>query len=167
MTDRPFSPDPGQAGPVRPTDDSGFDHPYWQAGYRLGGYDQRIADLREIRTRLTIADHGLDAVEVDRRQQQLDQLQADLLEAENARAAYLDELQEERSALLDDTRVIQEPAAPSADALAARLGSSVSGPETADPPARASGVVRSPRTTDSTHRAHQAHAPVATFRPPR
>jgi len=172
MTDRPFRTDPGEPVSGRQIDSNPNEDPYWQAGYRLGGYDQRIADLQEIRTRLTGADNGPDPVEVERRQQLLDQLQADLLETENARAAYLqnldaylDELEAERTRQLDNADATQDRSALSSEVIGAWRGYASPGTEVANTPVRAGGVVRSPRTPDSTHRAHQAQAPAATLRP--
>ena len=172
MADRPFSTDPGRPVSGRQIDSNPNEDPYWQAGYRLGGYDQRIADLQEIRTRLTGADNGPDPVEVERRQQLLDQLQADLVETENARVvslqnldAYPDELEAERTRQLDNADATQDRSALSSEVIGAWRGYASPGTGVANTPGRAGGVVRSPRIPDSTHRAHQAQAQAATFRP--
>jgi hypothetical protein len=142
MTDRPFSPDAELYDQRQP-------------GYRLGGYDQRIADLQEFHAPIAGTANELDPVPVERHQQVLDHLQADLLEAQDARAAYLEnldayfeQLQSERTRQVADLEAIPDQGAPDIETAA-----------------RASGVVRSPRTPDSLHRAHQAQAAAATFRP--
>ena len=140
MTDRPFSADPGQGGPGRQLDGHTSEGPYWQAGYRPGGYDQRTADLQEIRTRHTTAtDKGLDPVEVQRRRQLSEQLQADLIQAENVRAAYLDELEAERTRQLDEAGAAQDRSALSSGVIGAWSGNASPGSEMANTPAHGGG----------------------------
>ena len=166
MTERLPPTDPAPTRPGPPINDYRLQDIYWQSGYQLGRYDQRITDLQQ--TRAWLSERHDDATDTgyDARHRQLDQLQADLLEAENARASHLEKLDD----LIEEWEVHR---------AAANVDSAADLFEAGDPttsrdqqsagrapnPPRSGGVVRTPRAPDSTHQAYRSQGPTSTFRP--
>ena len=164
MTDRLPPTHPAPTRPDQPINDDRLQSIYWQSGYQLGRYDQRITDLQEARVWLSESHNDATDAGYHARQRQLDQLQADLLEAENARASHLEKLEE----LIEEWEVHR--AAANVDSVVFEAGdpttsrdqpSAGRGPN----PPRPGGVVRTPRTPDSTHQAYRFQGPTSTFRP--
>jgi len=166
MTDRLPPSDPAPTRPAHLIIDDRLQGIDWQSGYQLGRYDQRITDLQQ--TRAWLSELHDDATEAgyDARQRQLDQLQADLLEAENARASHLEKLDD----LIEEWDVHRSGANvdPAADIF--EVGDPTTSRDQpsdgqAPSPPRSGGVVRTPRTPDSTHQAYRSQGPTSTFRP--
>ena len=166
MTDRPPPTDPASTRPRQPISDDRLQSMYWQSGYQLGRYDQRITDLQQTRAWLSESHDDATDAGYHARQRQLDQLQADLLEAENARAGHLEKLDElieewevhRAAANVDSVADVFEAGDPTTTRDQPSVGR---GPN----PLRPGGVVRTPRTPDSTHQAYRSQSPTSTFRP--
>jgi hypothetical protein len=166
MTNPPPTVDPVPKLPGGVINDDRFQANSWQSGYQLGRYDQRITDLQETQAWLSeFHDEAMD-VGYHARQGQLEQLQADLLEAENARARYLENLGDFTEEW-DFHRLV--PNVDSAADLFEGGDPSISNDQPsagqADNTPRLGGVVRTPRTPDSLHQAYRSQGPVSTFRP--
>ncbi len=166
MTDRLPPTDPASTRPGQPINDDRLQGMYWQSGYQLGRYDQRITDLQEARVWLSESHDDATDAGYDARQRQLDQLQADLLEAENARASHLEKLDE----LIEEWEVHRAAANVDSVADVFEAGDPTTSRDQpsagrAPNPPRPGGVVRTPRTPDSTHQAYRSQGPTSTFRP--
>jgi hypothetical protein len=166
MTDRLPPNDPAPTRPGELINDDRLQGIYWQSGYQLGRYDQRITDLQETRAWLSESHDDATDAGYDARQRQLDQLQADLLEAENARARHLKKLDDlieqwevhRAAANIDPATDVFEAGDPTTSRDQPSAGQAPNTP-------RPGGVVRTPRTPDSTHQAYRSQGPAPTFRP--
>jgi hypothetical protein len=166
MTDRLPPTGPAPIRPGQSINDDRLQSMFWQSGYQLGRYDQRITDLQETRAWLFDSDDEATDAGYHARQRQVDQLQADLLEAENARARHLERLDE----LIEEWEVHRaaanvDPAADVFEAGDPTTGRDQPSVGRGPNPPRPGGVVRTPRTPDSTHQAYRSQGPTSTFRP--
>ncbi len=165
MTDPPPAADTSPIGAHQIAEDGRIQRTYWQSGYQFGRCDQRITDLQEARAWLSEFHDAMDAG-YDARQRQFGQLQPDLLEAENARARYLenlDDLMEEwevhrAAANVDSGADLFEPGDPTTSRDQPSASQAPNHP-------RPGGVVRTPRTPDFTHQAYRSQGSSPTFRP--
>ena len=166
MTDAPPTTDPGPMSAHQIAEDGRVQSIYRQRAYQLGRYDQRITDLQEARVWLSERHDAATDAGYHARQRQVDQLQADLLEAENARARHLERLDE----LIEEWEVHRaaanvDPAADVFEAGDPTTGRDQPSVGRGPNPPRPGGVVRTPRTPDSTHEAYRSQGPTSTFRP--
>lgn len=148
------------------TEDGRSQSIYGQSGYQLGRFDQRIADLEETRAWLCRFHDEAMVAGYDARVRQLDQLEADLLEVEKARACYL----------ADPDGSISESALyrPAADVHGGEVAFETGVPTVgggqslaaqSPGPRQPGGVVRTPRAPDSTHPAYRSQGPISALRP--
>ena len=165
MTDRLPPTDPASTRPGQPINDDRLQSMYWQSGYQLCRYDQRITDLQQTRAWLSESHDDATDAGYDARQRQVDQLQADLLDTENARARYLEKLDE----LIEEWEVHHAAANVDSVADVFEAGNPTTSRDHPSPGQapnpRPGGVVRTPRTPDSTHQAYRFQGPTSTFRP--
>lgn len=148
------------------TEDGRIQSIYRQRAYQLGRFDQRIADLEETRAWLSRLHDEAMVAGYDARVRQLDQLEADLLEVEKARACYL----ADPDGTISESALYRPAADVDGDQLAFETGvPTVGGGQSsaAQPPGPrlSGGVVRTPRTPDPTHPAYRSQGHMSSLRP--
>ena len=131
MTDPPPATDPSPIGAHQITEDGRIRSIiYWQRAYQLGRYDRRITDLQEARAWVSERHNEATDASHDALQRQLDQLQADLPEADCGRATHLDTVRRRRAEILVAHGGLAAAAERAVDEAAAAMAAEV-GPELA------------------------------------